>query len=284
MLSFSVDAQEIGTLSLREGPLRVIRGAALLQGVEGMRLRQGDILESSDAGFAQLEFSGGAIVALGASSKLFLFSHPTDKGGGKATAELILRSGWLKAETSSGRTYRYVSPLLAATTKDGAVILHVSADTAEIFVESGSAGVSEVNAEGNLGAATTAKSGLFFSRRAGKAFTSKPRPDSSFIDSMPVPFRDTLPSRMSRFTGKSPEPKRDHEVSYSDVERWLNIAPAWRKDFVERFRPRLKDPAFRQAIEDHLGSLPDWGPVLNPEKDKTAPQADKPDSTPGRYP
>ena len=65
VLTLSATAQEIGTVTLVEGPLRMIRGATVLQGVEGVRLRLGDIIESSNTGFAQLEFTGGAIVALG---------------------------------------------------------------------------------------------------------------------------------------------------------------------------------------------------------------------------
>jgi hypothetical protein len=278
LLPSSAAAQEIGRLTLRDGALRVIRGSWVLQGVEGMRLRQGDILESSQGGFAQLEFNGGAITALGPSSRLFLFSQPA---GGEA--KLILLSGWLKGETGSARSYRYLSSLLAATTKGAVVVLHVEADGAEIFVESGSATVGEVSPAGNLGRTTMAKSGQFFSRRSGKSVTTNSRPDSAFLGSMPVPFRDTLPSRMSRFSGAPPEPKRDHEVSYSEVESWLKIAPTWREGFVERLRPRLKDSAFRRGLEDHLSAFPEWDPILHPEKQKTAPP-DKPGSAPGRYP
>jgi len=90
-LSFPVAAQEIGTLTLVEGSLQVIRGTAVLRGAEGMRVRQGDILQSSDPAFVQIEFRGGTITALGASSRLFL----------KSDAELVLLSGWLKAQTGA---------------------------------------------------------------------------------------------------------------------------------------------------------------------------------------
>lgn len=280
LLPSSAAAQEIGRLTYREGALRVIRGSSVLQGVEGMRLRQGDILESSQPGFAQLEFTGGAITALGPSSRLFLFSQPA---GGEA--KLILLSGWLKGETSSTRSYRYMSPLLAASSKGGVVVLHVEAEGAEVFVESGSATVGEVNSNGNLGRTTMAKGGQFFSRRSGKSITTNSKPDSAFLGSIPVPFRDTLPSRLSRFSGTPPEPKRDHEVSFSEVESWLKIAPSWREGFVERLRPRLKDSAFRRGLEDHLNAFPEWGPVLHPEKQKTEPTpAEKAGSPPGRYP
>jgi hypothetical protein len=94
------------------------------------------------------------------------------------------------------------------------------------------------------------------------------RPDAAFIEAMPVPFRDTLPSRLARFAAKAVEPKVDREVNYADIEPWLNTAVAWRRGFVERFRPRLKDPEFRRAVDAHMSSHPEWDPVLHPEKFK----------------
>jgi hypothetical protein len=264
-------AQEIGTLTLVEGRLQVIRGTTVLRGAEGVKLHQGDIIESSNPGFVQLELAGGTVVALGASTRLFLFSHPAGgtgaRMGGKATtAELVLLSGWLKGETSPKvGTYRYASPLLAATTVDGTLVLHAAGAVAEIFVESQSAGIGKVSPEGNLGHPVRAKAGQFFSCLAGKSVTANPRPSSTFIESMPRPFRDTLPSRLSRFSGEAAKPQREHEVTYSEVQSWLTIGQTWRKGFIERFQPRLKDAAFRKALEAHLNDYPEWDPILHPK-------------------
>ena len=283
-----VAAQEIGALTFLEGTLRVIRDTTVLQGTEGMRLHQGDIIESSDPGFAQLEFAGGTTVALGASTRLFLFSHPRGKMGDKANpAQLVLLSGWLKGETAvNGGPYRYASPLLAAATKDGTVVLHATAQATDIFIESGSVSIAEVRPNGNGGQSVGAKAGQFFSRHAGKNLTNNPRPTSAFIESVPRPFRDTLPSRLSRF-GKPVEPRHDHEVTYPEIQPWLNIGQTWRRGFVERFQPRLKDAEFRRALEDHLNNHPEWDPVLHPEKHLPTPPptpATNTDSPPGRYP
>jgi hypothetical protein len=279
-------AQDIGTLTFLEGALRVIRGTTVLQGAEGVRLRQGDIIESSAPGFAQLEFAGGTTVALGASARLFLFSYPRVKMGDKAdTAQLVLLSGWLKGETTAnGGEYRYASPLLAAATKDGTVVLHATAQAAEIFIESGSASIAEVSPNGNWGQSVGAKAGQFFSRRVGKNLTSYPRPTPTFVESVPRPFRDTLPSRLSRF-GKPVELRRDHEVTYPEIQSWLNIGQTWRKGFVERFQPRLKNAEFRKALEAHLNNHPEWDSVLHPEKHSPTPApAHDTDSPHGRSP
>jgi hypothetical protein len=275
LLPLSAASQEVGTLTLlKDSPLRVIRGCSVLIGIEGMKLRQGDILETGPAGTAQaqLEFANGAVVELGPSTRVFLFSQSG------SSAELVLISGWLKGETTSG-TYRYATPLVTAATKGGNVLVHAGEAT-DVFVERGSASVA---AGGSPLASSTTK--IFFSRRAGKPVAAAGRPSQEFIGAMPVSFRDMLPSRMDRFkVKKAPEPKRDHDVSYAEVERWFALSPGWRRGFVERFKPRLEDSAFRQSIEDHLGVLPEWDPILHPEKHKTEPApTDKSDSPPGRY-
>ena len=122
----AAQAPGIGSLTLIDGSVRVIRGVNVLKGVEGMRLRQGDILESSDAGFAQLEFTGGAVVALGPATRVYILRHGGDKSAAaKDTAELALPSGWLKGESAAGAgSYRYETPTLAATT----VLIHAPPD------------------------------------------------------------------------------------------------------------------------------------------------------------
>jgi hypothetical protein len=287
-LPLSLAAQEIGAVTLVEGSVRMIRGTAVFQATEGVRLRQGDILESSAPGFTQLEFGKGTIVALGASTRVYLLSHPavrgSDKTGEKSSAaELVLLSGWLKGESPKTGTYRYNAPLLAAVTRDGTVLVHASGEGAEIFVESGSADIGEISPEGNWRGMGTAKAGQIFIRRAGKSVTSQARPTPTFVESMPRPFQDTLPSRMSRFAEKRVEPKRDHEVTYSEIQPWLTIGHMWRKGFVRRFEPRLRDTAFRNALDAHMNEHPEWDPILHPEKyePKAPPATQKPVSPPG---
>jgi hypothetical protein len=256
LVSLCAHSQEVGTLTLlKDTPLHVIRGVSMLQGIEGMRLRQGDILETGPAptAQAQLEFTGGAIVELGPSTQVLLLSQTG------ATAETAMLTGWLKGETTTG-TYRYSSPLVTATTKGGNVLLHVTADSAEVFVERGAASVGIGSAAGTP--SSTEK--IFFTRKAGKPIVPAGRPSGVFIGAMPVSFRDEFPSRLARFAGaKPPVPRSDHEVSYAEIERWLTSG--WGRGLVTRFKPRIQDSAFRQAIEAHLAALPEWGPVLHPQ-------------------
>jgi len=261
-----------GSVTLLEGSLRVIRGVNVLKGAEGMHLRQGDLLETSEKGFVQLEFAGGGVVALGPATQVFVYRESGEKA---QQTELVLLGGWLKGESAAGAgTYRYATPILAVMTSGGTVLVHNAEGVCDVFVESGSATIGEVSNEGGVRAPATAKAGQFFSRHAGKSSNTTARPNAAFLDAMPHPFRDTLPSRLAHFAGKNIEPKPDHVVSYADVQSWLKMPAAWRRGFVERFSPRLKDPEFRKQIEAHLAEHPEWDKALHPEKEaeeKSAP-------------
>lgn len=263
--------QQIGKLTMLEGELRVIRGTALMQGLEGIRLNRGDILETASPGFAQLEFAGGAIVLLGPNSHLLLLSHSAPNRAAVATsgtrAELVLLNGWLKGEDAAkSGMYRYDTPWLAGIAKDGTVVLHAAGESSEVFIESGTATIAQLTEDGNTSHSSGAKAGQFCSRQAGKKLVVSDRPSANFVNSVPPPFRDTLPSRLSRFSNKRIAPKRLREVSYSDIRPWLIMAPEWRKDFVTRFQPRLDDAGFREEIESHLEDHPEWDAALHPAK------------------
>jgi len=266
-------AQGIGWVTLLEGSLQVIRGATLYQGVEGMNLKPGDIIETSDGAFAQLEFASGAVVALGPSSRLYVF--PQAAGGGSehtVAMDMVILDGWLKHEAAVGKgSYRYRTPQLAVTTTAGTVVVRSSPNTCDIFVESGSASIAEMNQSGSPGPTVPAKVGQFFSRLKGTGITNLERPSTSFLDSMPKQFRDTLPPRQGRFSEKPAEPKAEHPVSYAEIEPWLTAPSAWRRGLAERFAPRLSDPNFRKQIELHEHELPDWGPILHPKTTAQSP-------------
>lgn len=260
-------AQDAGTITFLEGSLRMIRGTTVFQGAEGVRLKQGDILENSDKGFVQLEFIGGPIVVLGPSSRVYVFrfSAGGSSGSGTAEGELVLLSGWLKAlsGTHTG-PYRFASPLLTATTRDGTIVVHSSESGCDVFIESGSAVIADTSGGGNVGKSTTGNTRQFFSYRPGKARASSSGPSATFLNAMPLAFRDDLPSRLSRFSGKPPEPKALHAVSYAEIRAWLTMPVQWRKGFVERFELRLDDPEFRKQLEAHVAEYPEWEPALHP--------------------
>jgi len=275
LLPLTGAAQDLGTFTLVEGSHRLIRGTSVLRASEGSRFQNNDMIETASPAFVQVEFAGGSIVAIGPSTRV-LIHLAAGKG-----ADLVLMSGWLKGENPpNAGGYQFSSSLLGAASKAGAVILHIAAADGELYVESGTATVTQAGSH-----SAAAKAGQFFTRRNGK-FAVTARPDEPFVQSMPQPFRDTLPPRLSHFTGKKPvEPKHDHDVTYAEIEPWLKMG-AWRRSFEERFRPRLKDAEFRKAVESHIAEYPEWDRVLHPEKyQQNSPAAPADNSKPpsGRY-
>jgi len=61
------------------------------------------------------------------------------------------------------------------------------------------------------------------------------------------------------------------------------MALNWRRGFVERFQPRLKDAEFRRELDGHIRDYPEWDPVLHPEKyEQKTPAAAGSDQEPRR--
>ena len=265
-------AQGTGSVTLLEGPLKLIRGTTVYQGVEGMHLKRGDILETSENGFAQLEFASG-IIALGPQSRLYILPAGGTANGRSISLDLIVLNGWLKSEAGATKAlYRIRTPLLAVSTTGGAVVARSSATGCDVYVESGgSTSLSEVNANGDTDSSMQAKAGQFFPRQKGAPISVVTKPSAAFLDSIPRQFRDTLPSRQGSLSGKPTEPKAEHAVSYDEIEAWLRIPSSWRRGLAERFSPRLSDASFRKQIESHVREFPEWDALLHPKKSSESP-------------
>src|SRR6266581_4302807 len=96
--------------------------------------------------------------------------------------------------------------------------------------------------------------------------TLSSRPSAEFLKNMPRQFRDDLPVLLERFKSRRSEPKREHEVTYAEVEAWLKAGSAIRRNFVKRFEGRSKDSEFRRKLIENLREHPEWDKVLFPEK------------------
>jgi hypothetical protein len=258
--SASMVSQAIGTVTMAESEWHVIRGASVFVGIQGARLNRGDMLETGTRGTTQIEF-GPTVIALGPSSRLLLFSY----SGAGSQAEFVLLSGWLKSELDpKSGSFQFDTPLLAGVIKQGNLVVHAGADSSEIFVESGSANVGQVTSGGSASQLRPAKAGDFFARQAGKNLTTATRPAAAFVESMPMPFRDTLPAHPLK--GKAPELSHGREIDYAQLRPWLLMPARWRTQLVPRFQSRLSDPKFREELAAHVQEYPEWDPVLHPEK------------------
>lgn len=267
LLPLQVFAQPLGKITFMEGKVRVIRDASLMAGAQGAVVESADIIETTKPGFALVEFSDGTVIALGDATRVMIASAPG------AAAEVRLLEGWLKVQArlaDKAAAYSVISSLQAAAIKNGSLILHSTAEAGEVFVESGAASLGVADKRGRPSSMVSVKAGQFVTRAPEKLAVSQPRANEVFMSAMPGAFKDALPARLERFKDRTVESKATGPVSYGDVADWLTAAQSWRSGFVKRFEPRLSDPAFRQQLDVHLKSHPEWDKILHPSPTKAS--------------
>ena len=259
--------QTVGTLTLAEGKVALMRGTTTYSATQGVRLQSGDMLAIDPEGQAQIEFQDGAILNLSRGSSAMLLGNQGPGG----EAGIAVQSGWAKftqAKLAKGRAYRYLTPLARLATAGATGVLRAGENFSEIFVESGTARFVELAKEGSPAGGRNVRGGEFTVRRSGQPATVAPRPSADFVKNMPVHFRDNLPVLLDRFKNGEVEPKREHEVTYAEVETWLKASTPIRRNFVSRFQNRAKDTEFRNKLIENLREHPEWDRVLFPEKYK----------------
>jgi hypothetical protein len=262
----SAFAQTAGTLTLAEGSVELIRGATLYAATQGVRLGDGDILSVDPKGQAQIEFQDGAILNLSQGARAML----TNIGSGaRGQSEAAVLSGWAKftqKKSGKGAQYRFLTPRAEITVGEATAVLNAGDGSTDIYVESGAVRFSEIGRKGVQRIARDAKGGEFIVRRGEQPATLGPRPSAEFIKNMPRHFRDDLPVLLDRFKNRRSEPKREHDVTYAEVEAWLKTSPSIKRNFVKRFESRSKDSEFRRKLIENLREHPEWDRVLFPEK------------------
>jgi hypothetical protein len=251
-------------VSVADGPPFVlIRGTLVRTATRGAYLGPGDLIESKPGSLLMLEFSAGtavgAIVAIGPSTRAYWME-------GRSVATLAVLEGWIKVDTVSsaqGTDFRTVGRRLGAASGAGVYVLHAGDEVDEVFHESG---VMTLWVQKPDGSGTSASSGPseFTSRSKTSAAQTRLGPGAAFLSTLPAAFRDPLPVGMSaKLRGKT-EPQAIRDVAYEDVADWLAAPRDWRRGFIERFRPRLKDPAFFHALDAHMSAHPEWNHILHP--------------------
>lgn len=254
------DASAGGMLALAEKPVRILRGVQLFVGVNGTLVLKDDMIETG-AGGAQIELGGGNIVALGPQTRLYLASLGQD---GKGPAELALLQGWVKARAGSGTGVQLAGNALQAIVSQGAVIVHGDAGREELFADEGEQQATRLDEKGKPGPPVKVPSESYAYVDAGKPLAVLPRPAKTFLAAMPPSFRDRLAPGPALGKAARQPAALERDAAFADVEDWLRSSLAVRKTFVARFRPRLKDPEFRKALDQALGKGSEWQAVLHP--------------------
>ena len=273
--SASASGQTAGILTVAEGGVELVRGTTTYIATQGVAVQNGDMLALDAKGQAQIEFDDGAILNLTRGSRALLLAAQ----GANGEAGVALQSGWAKftrAKAAKGKPYRYTVPLARLSTSGATGVLRIGADSAELFIESGAARFVELSKSGSPGAGRDFKGGEFVVRRDGQALIVATRPSADFVKAMPGYFRDDLPAFLPRLRNRNVEPQREHEATYAEVETWLKASLPIRRNFVERFQHRAKDPQFRSKLIENLAAHPEWDPILFPEKyEKEREEAEK---------
>ena len=278
-------ADVAGTITILDGDVLITRGASRLRAVEGVRVQLGDIVELGDSGFAQVELVEQTVLDLGPHARVMV-------GGPvrlKAERTLYALSGWFKLTNArkegNARAFGFRSPLLEIGVLPDVVVIQLKPGEAMLFAERGDLRLLERPAGSAIGV------------RQGQTYRRQPEttrgavggsPPQQFLADLPKPFRDSLPLRADKFKGREVQPKPAPDFTYADVEPWLKSESPFRRQFIERWRVKARNPAFRSALIANLSSHPEWDPVLFPEKylpkdpDKAASAASAPGPTAAR--
>ncbi len=260
-------AQALATATIVDGEAHLVRGALKYTLAEGVRLDRDDIVETTGkTRFVRLEFADGVMLDLGPGTRALLgprFSGPRARQASRAH----LLGGVAKITAPQPITPGAPAITLADADVTGvarsAVVLAQGAQL-QVFAESGPVTVQERRG-GRPAGSTTVKSSEFYHRAPdGKGSTSA-RPTGAFIQALPRPFMDSLPSRAAAFAGREVAPKPIGEIGYAEAAPWL-VADGLRPHFVNRWRALARVPAFREPVAANMAHHPEWDRVLHPEK------------------
>ena len=185
------------------------------------------------------------------------FAPPGDR-----PTQAYISQGWVKVTATAAHKMGLSSPRMDVTELAGVGVARVADDLAFLFVESGSAKLTERGAQART---YQLASGDAYDRR-GNEPGALARPAADVLKAMPRGFADTLPLRAKRFQDSPVAPASPVEISYEDVAAWINGERTLRPAFVQRWTPKARDPRFRSALIADLRNHPEWDRVLFPEK------------------
>jgi hypothetical protein len=249
-------AQADQAILLPEGAVTLIRAMTVFSVDTPFAVQPGDLLATDAHGSAQIESSDGTIIALGAETRVAIDATPHGDA-------LSLLSGWIKI----ARAHAAAEPLpvdtavLHTALREGSAVLHANRDRASLFIETGSMTLALAE---HADTRRSLDGEDYVERAAGKPLDVRSRPASSFIDAMPVPFRDPLAFVAAPATGKLVALPQGRPATYADLADWLTAPLDIRHTFVARFRPLLQGEPFRAQVRQNLRNLPEWRRVLCP--------------------
>mgnify|MGYP001806156833 CR=1 FL=1 len=248
-----------------EGAVTLIRQTTRFALVEGVALKPEDIVETAPGAFVQVEFDDGAIVGLGEGSRAILQPRVA-RLKPETSPRLYLLEGWIKVTPAAkaGASFNLLTARLEIATQSAAVVALSRPAEYALFVESGTARVTERD---GARASLALKSSDFVARAAGAEKASvRTTVPGDFLGRMPRFFRDRLPARGAVFAKRNIQPRQPEAVSYADVAHWLRTEMPIRQPLVRQWRSRVTDKRFRADIATNLNAHPEWEPIVFPER------------------
>ena len=217
----------------------------------GTRVEEADILDVAERAQAQLEFAAGRIVNLVGPGSIYV--APAKAGAARPHGA---RAAGSRSRPSLPGVRVRTAPF-DVVVADGIVVMRAQGPVVDFFVEAGSAKLVEVSATGADGPGARREARRILGEAARPARSRRvPRAPRSFVDAMPRHFVDPLPALAARLKSQ-PALVVDHEITYAEAEPWL--AGRDRAVFERRFTSRLRDPAFRSAVDAERRALSDVG-------------------------
>lgn len=217
-------AAAVATISVAEQPVRLLRDTTFYSAGRGAQLQPGDIVEAG-RGTLQLEAPHCCTLALGPASRIyFKTGKPFD---------LVLLDGWLKVQAPAGGAARISAGGLQLSSS-GTFVLHAGAGKAELFVETGDPGVTDLQA-GKASPPARVAHEQYAARSAGQPLKVLPRPPKEFIGAMPRAFQEILLPVAVK--GAAPVPRLERRAAFADVAPWLETEPALHQALQRRFFP-----------------------------------------------
>jgi hypothetical protein len=276
----SVAAAPVGVVTILEGDAVLIRGLSKFTPVEGMRIDANDLLETGKKAFLRIEFSDGAIVDFGPSSRAQL-NLPSLRRADRAP--LYLLAGWLKlsADKVAGRKGAVSSRSFDVLGVSGQAVERAEPGNGAVFAEQGPVRV--MDRRHGAAMLIALESGDFLALRGTEAARLERQPPRDFVAALPRAFEDRLPSRIALFRDGKVAVKPSGTFTYAEVEEWIDAETFIRWRFVHDWVAKADEEAFRDRLEAGLARHPEWEPVLHPERFEPAsatPVAPTPTPTP----
>lgn len=258
-------ADALALIGILQGEAVLVRQSTRFTLVEGAALAEGDIVETGQGAFMQIEFSDGTLAGVGEESRLILRPRLTALKT-SAPPRLYQLEGWtkLRLPAKSDGGYGLLTPQFELDGNAGSAVVRVQPKGWAVFTEAGSNRV--LPRMGATGALGLGKGDFAALGEGGDKPAVASQLPAEFVQALPRNFRESLPARADRFTKSAIQLQPLGLVSYEDVSVWLHTEPGIRLALSRQWRGRASDKAFRAAAAANLSAHKEWERVLFPER------------------